>query len=373
MKLATTFRGRPYPYQANSLNLFRLILAALVLFAHSWYVAGRGSGPSIQGENLGGWAVAGFFVLSGFLITRSRLRTTPGEYLLHRVARIYPAFLVVLLVTAFVFAPIALLVQQGSLGGFLTTPISPFQYVWGNLPLYIDHYAVGATLQSAPYPDAWNGSLWTLFYEFLCYLTVWVLGFVALFRRSPLMVALLWIVSVAVYASIGLASRIGLDSSFDLFARLLPFFLGGSLMYFLIERYGINRSLGIAALLAALAVIWLIPRWGGQASAPLLAYGLLSLSTWVPQPGWIARNDVSYGFYIYAWPVQQLTVLFGGDDLGMPLYLVLTVVGTFALAWFSWVLVERPAMLLVRPKGNRSRAEHALPPEDAFPADVQKT
>ena len=77
--MTAALRGTPYPFRKNSLNLFRLILAALVLFAHSWYIAGRGSGPSIQGENLGGWAVAGFFVLSGFLITRSRLRTSPGE------------------------------------------------------------------------------------------------------------------------------------------------------------------------------------------------------------------------------------------------------------------------------------------------------
>ncbi len=79
------------PIAPNSLNLFRLILAAMVLFAHSFYIVGEGEGPKIQGENLGGWAVAGFFVLSGFLITRSRLRTAPGEYLLHRIARIFRA------------------------------------------------------------------------------------------------------------------------------------------------------------------------------------------------------------------------------------------------------------------------------------------
>lgn len=348
--------------------MFRLILAALVLFAHSWYVAGRGSGPSIQGENLGGWAVAGFFVLSGFLITRSRLRTSPGEYLLHRVARIYPAFVVVLLVTAFVFAPLALLFEQGSLSGFLTTPVTPFQYVWGNLALHIDHYSIGETLESVPYPGAWNGSLWTLFYEFLCYIVIWVLGFVAVFRRSPTMIVVLFVISVGIYALIGAASRVGLDGSFELFARLLPFFLGGSLVYFVVERIGVNRILGIVALLGAVVIIWLVPRWGGQAASPLLAYGLLSLSTWVPQPAWIARNDVSYGFYIYAWPVQQLTVLIGGVALGMPLYIAITVVVTFAFAWSSWVLIERPAMLLARPRGGNQAPEPIT-----LPGDIQSS
>ena len=122
--------------------------------------------------------------------------------------------------------------------------------------------------------------------------------------------------------------------------------------------------LGVGALVVAVALILLIPHWGGQAAAPLLAYGLLSLSTWVRQPSWVARNDVSYGFYIYAWPVQQLVVLIGGAALGMPVYILITIVVTFALAWLSWVLIERPAMLLVRPTGKRLRPEPVGPPGD---------
>ena len=361
MSTPTALKAVPFPYRKNSLNLFRLVLAALVLLAHSWYILGRGSGPSIEGENMGGWAVAGFFVLSGFLITRSRIKTPPGDFLLHRVARIYPAFIVVLVVTAFVFAPIALLAQEGSLHGFLTTPTTPFAYIWGNIGLEIHHYDIGVTLQEVPYPGAWNGSLWTLYYEFLCYLVVWVVGFLAFFRRSPILAVVMWVGSVAVYAGIGAAPRVGLDSSFELFARLLPFFLGGSVIYFVIERYGVSRLLGFAALAGAVVVIVLIPRWGGQAAAPLLAYGLLALAAWVRQPAWIARNDVSYGFYVYAWPVQQLTVLALGAQVWMPLYISITVVVTAVLAWLSWVLVERPAMLFVRPQGSRLSRAPAAP------------
>ncbi len=50
---AEAFRGASYPYATNSLNLFRVALAGLVLFAHSWYLAGRGAGPLVSGENLG--------------------------------------------------------------------------------------------------------------------------------------------------------------------------------------------------------------------------------------------------------------------------------------------------------------------------------
>jgi peptidoglycan/LPS O-acetylase OafA/YrhL len=179
------------------------------------------------------------------------------------------------------------------------------------------------------------------------------------------MAGAVFILSLAVWIGIGLAERWGLDPSFALFAKLAPFFLGGALVFFVVERSGINPIIAVGSLVVALALIFFVPRWGGQASAPFLAYGLLWLSSVVPQPGWIARNDVSYGFYIYAWPVQQLTVLLGGAAWGMPVYILITIAVTFVLAWLSWVVVERPAMLKVRPRpGERLRPEPIEPPGD---------
>ncbi|MBD7957224.1 acyltransferase [Microbacterium sp. Sa4CUA7] len=366
MNARTLLRGSPYPYRANSLNMFRLILAALVLVAHSYYIAGAGEGPHLHGENLGGWAVAGFFVLSGFLITRSRLRTTAASYLLHRIARIFPAFLVCLVATAFVFAPLAALIEHGTLAGFLTTPVTPLQYVWANLTLYIDTYTIGATLQSVPYPGAWNGSLWTLFYEFCCYMIVWLLGGLALFRRNAALAGVVYVLSLIMWIAIPAADRLGLDGSFVLLAKLAPFFLGGAFVYFIVERSGISAVLGVASLVLATLLIVGVPHWGGQAAAPLLAYGLLWLSAVVPQPGVIARDDVSYGFYIYAWPVQQLLVLVGVATWGLGLYMLAAALVTLILAWLSWVLVERRAMLWARPRNAVPR------PPEGLPGDIQR-
>ena len=53
----------------NSLNLIRLVLAFAVLIHHSWPLAGAHGEPRFAGDTLGGWAVAGFFGISGYLIT----------------------------------------------------------------------------------------------------------------------------------------------------------------------------------------------------------------------------------------------------------------------------------------------------------------
>lgn len=341
-------RSTEFPYRENSLNLFRLILAFLVLFAHGYYVVGRSDSPGFNGENLGGWAVIGFFVISGFLITRSRFRSDPGTFLLHRIARIIPAFVVCLLVTALVFGPLAQLLTQGTLAGYLTTAPTPLEYIWGNFFLHIDYYQIGSSLSDVPYPNTWNGSLWTLYFEFLCYLTVWVLGGLAVYRKSISVVAVFWAASVLVRIAYANGITGGLDVDFGLFTRLLPYFLGGSLIYLVVQRWGIVPLVGILSIPVAAVLMVFVPVAGGPVAAPLIGYALLYLSTVIPQPAWIARNDVSYGFYIYAWPVQQLVVILGGAAFGMGVYLAITTVVTFLLGWASWMLVERHFIRLAR-------------------------
>lgn len=342
------WRGRPFPYRANSLNLTRLVLATAVLVAHAWYITGTGSGPVWKEENLGGWAVAGFFVVSGFLITRSRLTHSLGDYVVHRLARIMPAFVVCLVLTAVLFGPIAALHEQGTLSGYLSTPPSPFSYVWTNLDLHVDQYAIGSTLSTVPYPSTWNGSIWTLYYEFCCYLIVGLLAVFGLVRRSALPMVLAFLISVLAYAGLDTLQRYGANEDLALLARLLPFFLGGAVVHYVIDRHGIATLPGALALPVSLAVIAAGPVGTAQAVAPLLAYGILWLSTVVPQPAWIARNDVSYGVYIYAWPVQQLVELLGPTAGQLWPSIVLSAVITAGLGTLSWLFVERPVMRRVR-------------------------
>lgn len=350
--------AQEFPYRDNSLNLFRLILAFLVLFAHAYYIVGRSDSPGFNGENLGGWAVAGFFVLSGFLITRSRARSSAADFLLHRVARIFPAFFVVLILTAFVFAPLSALIEQGSLSGIWTTPITPLEYVWGNLRLFVEHYTIGNTLLTVPYPQAWNGSLWTLFYEFACYLVIFILAGFVWFRRSLTLAASLWLVAVVIWANSAAITRLGGAESLVLLSRLLPYFLAGAVVYLTIERFGLRPLLGWVAIPVAGVVMTFVPVIGGQLAAPAIAYALLYLSTVIPQPGWVARNDVSYGFYVYAWPIQQMTALLGGTEWPFAIYVAVTAAVTIVFAWLSWNFVERPVMARAR----RARSSgHAAP------------
>ena len=94
----------PRPRFAN-FDLLRLIAAGSVIFSHAFVVLDGGDkaeplarllGP---GNILGRYGVYTFFVISGYLITASFLRSPLTEYLLKRSLRILPGLIVCTLVT----------------------------------------------------------------------------------------------------------------------------------------------------------------------------------------------------------------------------------------------------------------------------------
>ncbi|WP_211374103.1 acyltransferase [Cellulomonas fimi] len=358
--------GRPLDPRNNALNLVRLALASLVLVAHAYYIAGVGVGPQIDGENLGGWAVFGFFTISGYLITGSRLDNPVGTYFVHRVARIFPAFLVCLIVTALVFAPIGYWSVHGSLEGYLTTGTTPAAYVFGNAGLRVNAYDVAATPAGVPYPGAWNGSLWTLYYEFLSYVIIGALAVLGWFRRSPWPLAGAFALSVAVHALMDrLLPYVGGNVDFQLLGKLLPLFLGGALVHVLRDRLPLHLPGALASTAVVAFTVWALDGWGAQLTAPLIAYVLLWIGATLPSPRLVQRHDISYGVYIYAFPVQQLLVLAGVHELGLAVYDVAAFAVTAVLATASWLLVERPVMRRARGRRETPVATDRVPPREA--------
>lgn len=353
----TLLFGKALDPKRNSLNLIRLVLASTVLFAHTYFIIGLppDSQPLLGGQHLGVWAVAGFFAISGYLITASRQRSGFANFVLLRIARIYPAFIAVLVVTIAVFGPIAHLVTQGTLRGYLRTAVSPLNYFFLNLFLEVRSYSIGTTLSSVPYPDAWNGSLWTLYYEFLCYMLVGVFLIWGYAKRSAIPVAVAFGISVLLYAQVDrILSFFDNNASLRLLLMLVPYFLGGALIRMLMDRIGLHWLPGAVSLVAVPLSIQYGPPWAAQALAPLVAYGLLWLANVIPQPKWVAHNDVSYGIYVYAFPVQQLLAVFGLIWLGPLVFSLVALAITAAFATASWYFIERPALRRARVATGRA-------------------
>jgi peptidoglycan/LPS O-acetylase OafA/YrhL len=338
----------------NSLNALRLALATLVIVSHAWPIGGFGGDPAVGDLSLGGWAVAGFFAISGFLIATSRLRSPFSAYLWRRMLRIFPGLWVCLLVTVFLFVPIAALVEGG---GDHIGPSSLLRYLAANGVLESGSQDIGGTLSAVPYPGAWNGSLWTLWFEFGCYL---VLGGLLVFSRLRERPSVL----VGLFAACALVNVAQAELSVELPFRLQwaadlgSYFFAGAVLCVYANRIPASRSL-VAISAAVLAAAALTNHVQAVGALPL-AYLLIWLGSVLPLQAVGRRNDISYGVYIYAFPVQQLLVLTGAHALGILPFTALCVLCTIPLAALSWFLVEEPAMRLKRVTPPWTAMRHRL-------------
>lgn len=332
----------------NSLNLIRLVLAWSVLLSHSYPIAGNGHGPGWKGENLGGWAVIGFFVISGYLIAGSRRNNDLGSYLVNRVARIFPAYILALFVVAFGFAPVEYIVQHGSLSGFWSTAPTPLNFVVDNLLLDINQYGIAGGPTIVPYHGVWNGSLWSLWFEFYCYLIIATLMSIPVARKQVWPTAVFFVLSVLAWANQDFVFRYVGGYHVTFLMKLVPYFMGGALVAMLKRKLPLRTIPALGAWAIGFGLVALVPAWGGQAASPLFCYGVLWLASVLPCPRVLQVHDVSYGVYVYAWPSTIASYALGMYDRGILAYVLVATIFTVAFAVGSWFLVERPSMRIAR-------------------------
>jgi peptidoglycan/LPS O-acetylase OafA/YrhL len=335
----------------NSLNAVRLFFATLVIVSHSCVLGAYRPELGVLGNTLGGWGVIGFFCASGYLIASSRSRNGFPVFLSQRVARLFPAYIVCNIAVALAFAPIAKLIASGDIAGFLTEAPTPYEFLAANInpSLHNASNQIGSTLSSLPFANSWDGPLYTLYYEFLSYLIIAVMFFVERLRK-PLPVGLLWLLTVAVQ----FADKVKFQTTFDYIFQLVPFFLGGAFFFTIEKKVPLKWQLALPIAIALVAAVHFTPLhgWNGTALyAPFITYLILWFANTVKLGGFgdlTRRHDISYGVYIYGWPVQQMLVLLWvtgkipKPSFGLNLAIVCAV--TAILATLSWRLVEKPIM-----------------------------
>lgn len=344
----TTTLAALFDPRRNSLNAIRLGLAASVVVSHSWVIGNNGAEPEGGGRTLGAWAVLGFFAVSGYLITRSRLNGQPAStFYLARFLRIYPGFIVCLVVVAFVFAPLS--VVAGSAGSY--TLSDSLSYIARNLLLYppfVSQLNIGTTIPDVPVPGIWNGALWTLFWEAACYVGVGVLGGLRSARIRTALIVFGFIIATA--ASVAEKAEWTPASVVSMAAPLIAAFCAGSLLFLFSDRIRV-----MPAVVAAAGVLVIALCTGTASSlAPMpVAVIVMVLGSVLAFQKIGASTDISYGVYIYGVPVQNLLEI-GWPDLPLPSYILLSLAFTLPLAWLSFRAVEAPAMRLKSRFGRRS-------------------
>ncbi len=330
----------------NNFNGIRLMAALGVLACHSFALAtGEPDNEPLHdwlGLSLGNLCVVVFFIISGYLTSHSLLsRANPVRFVVARAARIYPALIVVVVLTALG-------------GGALLSSLAPkayfadsrtYQYLLMNLAPVLDvQYTLPGVFEHVPFNQFVNGSLWTIKFEpwmYVLLLAGWLvtagLGHQKAFRVLALGLLGMSTVCYWQHASLTGPSTVG----------LLPwlmnmFFVGVAARLF---RSCVPMHLSIALAVAVLFVALMYCDLGVfKAAYPFcIAYLVLFGAYGLPALNFMQRHDYSYGLYLYAFPVQQCVATFspGASPLKMTL---LAAPITLALAVASWHLIEKPAL-----------------------------
>jgi peptidoglycan/LPS O-acetylase OafA/YrhL len=332
------------------MDVLRLAAATLVIVAHSYALTNHGEPlQRFGGPEFGDIAVAVFFAISGFLVTASwvsdpRLRS----FVLRRALRILPGLWVVLLLSTVV---IGLLVTDLAPGSYLTS-VGTWRYPLERAVVFSTRPDLPGVFTTNPYGAAVNGSLWTLPVEVTAYGATLILGVSGLLarRRSLVLLAVLALFAVQETAMRGQTS-LGVTSAGSVLHWLVHFglfYAVGALLFLYRERIPLSFTAAAAALL-----LWLL----SFDTEALTVVGQLALPYVVLVLGYRAPasvdrfmrriGDLSYGTYIYAFPVQQ-TLIHYDTEIGPVALIAATVPITYACAFLSWRFVEQPALRLRR-------------------------
>lgn len=315
--------------RSNNFDGVRLVLALLVIWGHQ----------DASKQYAADAAVMAFFVLSGLLVSTSWF-ADPNlwRFFLRRFLRIWPglAFVVVVCaVAAYCFAR----------GAMVDIERLASVFYLRNLWLHVFDWSFFAWN-----PSGMNGSIWTLPFEADLYGALALLG--VLGRRVLLLVApLVWI--AALFSTPTSAVKSSLGEAWSLY--FAGFFFAGVALSWARERVTPRVVLAAAAIGGAMMAFGFADA-GRLMLIPAITASL-GAQSWPVLRSLSRFGDLSYGAYVWAWPVQQVTRLWLPTTQPVWLQLLVVIPQVLACAFVSWHLAEKRALRL-KPLAKGATSDH---------------
>ena len=275
-----------------------------------------------------------FFALSGFLVTGSLQRVRLHQFITLRLVRLIPALAVEITLSALI---IGLLVTTLPLPAYFSDAL-----VWKyflNIVGYI-HYFLPGVFGDNIYPRVMNGQLWTIPFEFECYFSLTILSLISIFRRRAWFTIIVFVgcVTATIFT---IETHMGGDYENNLPGRMLvASFLAAVSIYLYKDRLPFSNLAGLTSLAIAMFLLD-YPQLCYLAPFPI-AYGTVWLG--LMRPPAIPFGDLSYGVYLFHFPVEQTLMHFFPAIHAWWLLTILSLPLTAMFAWLSWTLVEQPVL-----------------------------
>ncbi|MFG2945023.1 acyltransferase family protein [Streptomyces adustus] len=341
----------PRPRAADRLRALdglRLLAALMVCMYHfagkngpiaeSWHQSPGLKFPTLSlAATYGSLGVQFFFVISGFVICMSSWGRSLGDFFRSRVARLYPAYWVAIVLITAAACVLPVVVH----------------------PLRSDEILVNLTMLQQPMGvNRVLGVDWTLWVEvrFYAMFALFVVWRGVTYRRVVLFCAL-WTLA-------GVFSRVAdMPLTDELVMRdHAPFFIGGLALY-LIHRYGSDLLLWGIVIMSFLlgqrysvTALWHPGMQGDFHRNPYVIQAIVFLAFaavavvavgWTSWANWrwlTVAGALTYPFYLIHEHLGWFFVRVLNRDLGLPPYatIVISVASLLSIAWLIHRLVEKP-------------------------------
>jgi peptidoglycan/LPS O-acetylase OafA/YrhL len=326
---------------SNSFSLLRLIAALLVVLSHSCLFVDENFLKTVRlwsNYELGQHAVNAFFSISGLLICQSYYRSVSSKtYIISRILRIYPALVCSSIVVGWLFGA---LTSSLTLSDYFSEAKNLY-YPIGVL-LYFNKAELTGAFHWPPYPSEVNSPLWTIKYEIACYICLMIgLRLKLLEQRIILMMTIVLVGCILVYANMSLRPAHWSET----FRFGLAFLIGVAAYQY---RYLIVLRRRHVVILAMLCVILSKTVFGPITAIFFVAYASYFLASGgIPFLSRLCNEwDISFGIYIYSWPIQKIISMHFGSRLTVIEHAALSLAVTLPFAILSWIVIEKPALRL---------------------------
>lgn len=328
----------------NNMTLLRLLLAWLVLYGHAFPINPADGyfdpiSRAIKGTWIGEIAVQLFFAMSGILVAKSYKDRGLMKYVISRALRIYPALIVCTLIMVF---GLGLALTNLPIAEYLEHPQTR-RYLSNMLLINPNMEMQLPGVEFAPY-KAVNGSLWTLTAEVRCYALLLIVGLLGGLSNKFVTTVLAGLLVWAATTHLNLIPFVGEKK---MWLPLVSYFLVGVLFYQWADQIPLMRSIFVLCVLV-LILLNGTPLFHKAAlfALPYIAVCLVYLTPPSGIDRWL--GDLSYGVYIYAWPIQQICANVLGTQNPVANFVYATP-PTLLAAYLSWIAIERPALSLKTP------------------------
>jgi peptidoglycan/LPS O-acetylase OafA/YrhL len=320
----------------NNLDIFRLIASLMVIYGHAFALIPDGKGIDIVSKIVGvdysgSLAVKIFFFLSGLVVTNSLIsRKQPITFFVSRFFRIWPALLATIFVSVFVIGPLYSNISVNEY--FSSSQIA--KYTYSNLLLRTNYELPGVFYDN--HMKAVNGSLWTIPFEVAAYFILASLFMIKALNSKLVATGIFFLIIIDTVAGNTILFT-WLPANNEI-KYLAPCFAFGSLLSLWKDKIKIDASIVFGAIF-----LWIMFR--GSVNSALFLYPaaflvILYLSSTKFALSKKLPVDISYGAYLWGWPVQQI-MAHTFPDSGVIFNQISSIIIACALGYTSWVLIEK--------------------------------